>query len=168
MAYSTETDVNSEFGADNIARWGAVNTADDAAAITVNVTYAIATADALIDGLFQGGPYVIPFSPVPILVQRWSAKLAGAELYRKRGLRDDDLQGDKLTEIETEVWRQMHRFVSGSLRLPPATQKSHAGPTSPVVVGAGVYPGRRLDSQIAQSSKFNPYAPRSFPYDRDI
>ena len=90
-------------------------------------------ADAQINGLFTGGPYPLDFSPVPTLVEDWSAKLAGVELYRRRGLSDTDETGDKLTDLEKQVNSDMSWYVSGSRRL--QTELSHSSATAPVVVG---------------------------------
>lgn len=133
MSYSVQADVNSLFGEENVNRWGAVNTADDASDIATNVTNAITWADAAINGLFTDGPYPTPFSPVPTLVGHWSATLAGVYLYRKRGLQDegDDVAG-KLTALEKDVKREMGWYVSGSRRLQTVT--SHDNGTAPYVV----------------------------------
>lgn len=146
MAYSTQSNVEAIFGAENVARWGRVNTDDDSSDVATNVTNAIAWADAQIDGLFQDGPYAIPFATVPTLVAHWSALLAGVYLYRRRGMSDDDEAGNKLTEMEKDARREMAWYVSGSRRFSIATQ--HTGPTAPVVVGTprGMVPdtwGRR-------------------------
>lgn len=133
MGYSTQSNVEAVFGADNIAQWGQINPDDDANDVATAVTNAIAWADAEIDGVFTDGPYPLPFAPVPTLVQHWSAVLAGAYLYRRRGIvQDMDDEGNKVEALTKEVRHQMGWYVSGSKRL--QQDLSHDGPTSPQVV----------------------------------
>lgn len=144
MAYSTRTIMEQVAGADNIARWADLNSDGDLTVATNAINAAIEWADAQIDGAFQDGPYVIPFSNVPTLVVRWSAKLACVELYRSRGLRDDDADqvAGKLTAWEQQVERDMMMYTTGSYRLAGAAL-NHNGPTSGAPGVPGVTPRLR-------------------------
>lgn len=136
MAYSTTNDIAGCVGAGNRDIWADRDNDGSSSTITASINAAITQADAIIDGFFRDGPYVTPFSPVPQLVLKWSARLAAVELYRARGLRDtdDDVAG-KLSELEKLVWEEMDLYVSGTVRLQEAV--AHGGPTAPAVVRRG-------------------------------
>jgi len=120
MAYCTRADIEGLVGRANVATWADRDNDQDAETVDDNVTDAIATADARIDGTFQDGPYSIPFAAtVPQLVKDWSRKLAAVELYRARGFRDEgDDPAGKLGVLESDVESAMWQYVNGARRLP--------------------------------------------------
>lgn len=133
MPYCDRDDIGNAVGAANVTTWADRDANGDAETIDDVVDEAIATADAIIDGMFTDGPYEVPFSSTPQLVKVWSAKLAAVELYRGRGLQDEgDAAGGKLDVLETDVRRQMSLYASGSLRLPLSQEDQQ--PTTPQAI----------------------------------
>lgn len=125
MAYSERADIELKYGRDELAVWADPNgdgvTADVAAAIT----NAISLADNRIDDALRGGPYEVPFSPIPSTIVELSAMLAGVLLYEGRGVKDFDPETGqpqhRLHWQRTEVRQRLAGIKSGAIRLDVAT-----------------------------------------------
>lgn len=90
MPYCAQDDVQHAAGGlkklKELVDWDNDGTAD-----AVEVTAAIANADALIDS-FCAGRFSVPFNPVPSTIRRCSAELARIMLARDRNVMTDALQ----------------------------------------------------------------------------
>lgn len=130
--YAAQSDIESQFGVDNIAAWSQLDnsvTTADTARIQTSLDY----ADAKIISTFAGfGNYAIPLAPLGSdvnLVTRWAAIISGCWLYQTRGLRNTDPQGNQISQFLAEVNAEMLRYRS--------TEKLNAArrwpaPTAPV------------------------------------
>lgn len=109
MSYSAQADVqNAVGGAKKLTQIADWNNDGNIAAVVAD---AIAEADALIDS-FASKRFHVPFNPVPEIIKRMSAKLAGLILVRRRNQLSDDevhqwegIAGDKgwLYQLATGV-----------------------------------------------------------------
>ena len=98
MGYSAQADVqNAVGGAKRLAQLADWNNNGNAGEIAAVVTDAIADADSLIDS-YASKRFHVPFSPVPEVIKRTSAKLARLMLLRRRG---------QLTDDEKQEWDQI-------------------------------------------------------------
>jgi len=97
VAYSSQTDVqNAVGGAKKLAQltdWDNTGTGPNATVIAD----AIAEADSLIDS-YASKRFHVPFSPVPEIIKRMSAKLARIILVKRR---------NQLTDDEKQEWDQI-------------------------------------------------------------
>jgi phage gp36-like protein len=127
--YAAQSDLESQFGIDNIRVWSQLDNAAAAADVS-RIQQSLNYADARIISVFANfGNYVTPLAPIGAdiaLVTRWAAIIAGAWLYQSRGLRDDDPQGDHIAQLQNHVEAEMLRYRSGeklnaARRWPAAT-----------------------------------------------
>jgi len=133
--YIVQTDIESVFGADNIATWSNLDNLD-AAANTDRITSAISYAEAVVDDRFRNTRYAVPLQGdgvVLYVVKDWAAKLAGTWLYQSRGTHDDNEEGDKLTDMKDAVYDEMDTYLSGQRELNAVYSHSDI-PTSPIVI----------------------------------
>lgn len=124
--YIEKADIEAVFGADNVATWSNLDNTQ-ASADEARIAAAIAVAESAVDDCFRGGPYAIPFAPVPASVKDWSTRLAGAWLREARG------DGGKETlDLRQRVAGEMALYLSFQRRLD--AQLAAGGPTAPSVV----------------------------------
>jgi phage gp36-like protein len=106
--YASRSDLENLFGRDNIAIWSQLDN-DSTLPDPRRIGAALAYADAEIDNVFRGGPYLVPLvvSAARPTVQRWAAVIAGAWLYTNRGQRDDGGRPNQyavmLDEVKTDM-----------------------------------------------------------------
>ncbi|MBI5724604.1 MAG: DUF1320 family protein [Planctomycetes bacterium] len=133
MSYITQTDIENVFGSNNVISWSNLDN-DTTTANTTRIAEAITYAEGLIDDKFRGGPYALPFSPVPAVVKDWAAKLAGLWLYDARGHRGKTEEDaiDKYAAMKGEIENQMAEYAGGARKFSAARAASM--PNSPVVV----------------------------------
>jgi len=133
--YIVQADIESVFGDDNIATWSNLDNTD-ATANTDRITSAINYAEAVIDDRFRDSRYMVPLQGdgvVLYIVKDWAAKLAGVWLYMSRGTRDDNEQGDKLSEIKDLVFEEIDNYLSGQRKFNAVYNYSNS-PTAPTVI----------------------------------
>lgn len=127
--YAAQSDVESQFGIDNIRVWSQLDNSQTAADVS-RIQLALDYADGKIISTFMNfGNYVTPLAPIgtdAALVTRWAAVIAGAWLYQSRGLRDDDSQGDHVAQLQSQVEAEMLRYrgnekLNAARRWPAAT-----------------------------------------------
>lgn len=83
MAYSTQTDLEEQ-----ISQAELIQLTDDAGSGSVDtsaVARAVADADAEIDS-YCGGRYTMPFSPVPVIIRKFSVDMAIYNLFSRRSV----------------------------------------------------------------------------------
>jgi len=83
MAYSTQTDLEEQ-----ISQAELIELTDDAGSGSVDtsaVARAIADSDAEIDS-YCGGRYTMPFSPVPVIIRKFSVDMAIYNLFSRRSV----------------------------------------------------------------------------------
>ena len=83
MAYSTQTDLEEQ-----ISQADLIELTDDAGSDSVDtsaVARAIADADAEIDS-YCGSRYTMPFSPVPVIIRKFSVDMAIYNLFSRRSI----------------------------------------------------------------------------------
>jgi hypothetical protein len=106
--YADQGDVEDVFGVTNIATYS--NLENDATTADANrIQLALDGADDEINDFFRGGPLAVPL-PINSVTTDWAATLAGEWLYRSRGLRDDDKQGNHVTELARAARREMGMY----------------------------------------------------------
>ena len=133
--YIVQTDIESVFGADNIATWSNLDNLD-ASANTDRITSAINYAESVIDDRFRNTRYTVPLQgdgAVLYVVKDWAAKLAGIWLYQSRGTHDDNEEGDKLSDVKESVYAEMDTYLSGGREFPAIYGHSDV-PTSPIII----------------------------------
>lgn len=137
--YIEQSDVEDQFGIDNVKVWSDLENAD--VVNTARITRAISYAEDRIDDWFRGGRYAIPFvftAGVPATVIEWASLYAGAKLYRPRGLRDEDA-GERIAELVSGgevgggVDGEIREYMGNIRQLNAAPARSQ--PDAPVVVG---------------------------------
>lgn len=133
--YITQSDVEDQFGENNVAVWSQLDNTTTGAD-TTRISKAIDSAEQTVEDRFRGGPYAVPFTGGGarglVKVIEWCAKLAGVWLYENRGLRDDNEGGNKLTKIKADVFHEIAAYLSGQMRL-KADLVMAGRPTGPVV-----------------------------------
>src|ERR1700679_4333089 len=106
--YAQQSDVENQFGINNVATWSQLNNSLNIAD-PVRIQAGFNITDAYIISQFiDNGNYATPLQPLGsdvYLVTRWSAVLCGCWLYFSRGLRDvnadgHDVQGNQLAGLE--------------------------------------------------------------------
>ena len=132
MAYATQANLTAKWGSSNILKWSDL---DGTNVLDANrCAAALAWADAEINSRLTGGQYAVPLQAMDpyttLIVQDWSATLAGWWLYTSRGLLDKDEQGDKLTSQKKAVEDGLNAARSGARRL-AATRRWAPNPTGP-------------------------------------
>ncbi len=100
MAYSVRSDVEAQFGVDNVSKWADINNNESAGEITARITFAITEADDMIDSRLRNGPYVIPWAIAPQGIVSLSAMYAGVWLYSARGITDYDSDGKVADQLQ--------------------------------------------------------------------
>jgi phage gp36-like protein len=127
--YAAQSDVESQFGTDNVRVWSQLDNAVPTADVS-RIQTALDFADAKIISTFMNfGNYVTPLAPIgtdAALVTRWAAVVAGAWLYQSRGIRDDESQTDHIAGLKAAVESEMLSYRSGeklnaARRWPAAT-----------------------------------------------
>jgi phage gp36-like protein len=127
--YAQQSDVESQFGIQNIRVWSQLDNSQAFADVS-RIQQALDLADAKIISTFAGyGNYVTPLSPIgsdAAIVTHWAAVISGAWLYQSRGLRDNDAQGDHVARLAAEVEAEMLRYrsaekLNAARRWPTAT-----------------------------------------------
>jgi phage gp36-like protein len=127
--YAAQSDVEAQFGIDNVRVWSQLDNAQTAADVS-RIQQALDYADAKIISTFANfGNYVTPLAPIgtdAALVTRWAAVIAGAWLYQSRGLRDNDPQTDHIAGLKAMVEADMLRYrasekLNAARRWPAAT-----------------------------------------------
>jgi len=105
MAYCEREDLESIFGAQNIAKWADLDSSEHTGAIENRIAHAIAIADAEIDSVLVMAPYRIPLADdpdsTPALIREVSATLAGVYLYEGRGAQ----------AVSTEQGQPVHPYM---------------------------------------------------------
>ncbi len=137
MAYSTETDLNNQYGSNNIQKWADLDGDADAGKISTRIAAAIGFADDEIDSQMRGGPYPLPLvndaATTPLLITDISAKLAGVWLYESRGVQDVTPEGSPVHRLHWQRKRAydvMRELLAGRLKL----DNSNVENFSPTVV----------------------------------
>jgi len=133
--YIAKSDIESVFGADNVAAWSNLDNTD-AGANEDRIDAAIAYAEAVIDDRFRTSRYAVPLQgdgATLYVVKDWAAKLAGIWLYESRGLRDANDEGNKLRDMLRAVHADISAYLAGQRRL-RATPAEADAPTAPVVI----------------------------------
>lgn len=139
MPYSTQADIESLFGVENVKQWSNLDNAADEAD-TDRIAAAIVQADAEIDDIMRNSIYAVPLVGTQgtlTQITNISAKLAGCWLYRARGTNEVDEGGkpiDRMQAIRKEAMGKLYRYVAGAESLPAARSGSHQ-PTAPTVIG---------------------------------
>lgn len=132
--YITRADVETRFGARNVALWADVDD-DDAVAMEAKVDAAIAWAEGQINNRFRQSRYLIPFvatsGALPV-VANWATVLAGWWLYTIRGLREDDATAEALAPLKEAAEEEMAIYLANARQLPAASRSSQ--PSGPEIV----------------------------------
>ena len=118
MAYTTDAQLDLEFGASNVTTWADIDNDGNATTIANRKANAIADADAMIDAYLLDGPYEVPFTAtIPIVIQKASTLLAGYNLYMARGITDADPAKNEMKWAEDKAMKIIHMILGGKLRL---------------------------------------------------
>jgi phage gp36-like protein len=134
MAYSAQTNLESKFGVDNIAKWSDI---ENSGAVNVSrIALAIAAADEDIDDRFRATRYSLPFSPIPRKVAEWSAVLAGLWLFDSRPEFHESDKIEAFANIRDNVDSEIDDYASGKRIFKKETGvDTTIAPSAPAVVG---------------------------------
>jgi phage gp36-like protein len=119
MDYCTRADIESLFGADNVAKWADLDSDQDATKITARITKAIIYAQADLDSRLMGGPYIVPFTTAHAVITDLTARLAAIWLYKAHGTTDttSDEGKTRMTAEKAEVSKTIKELLSGQRRV---------------------------------------------------
>lgn len=84
--YCTRGDVERRWGINNVKIWADIENDGDAAKIATQISWAILSASSRINDDLSTSGYSLPFDPLPNVVRRYAAVLAGIELYNTRAI----------------------------------------------------------------------------------
>ena len=119
--YRTRAQIETQYGAAEVAKWADVDGELDSVAITARIAQAITDADAEIDGRLRGHRYVIPFATTPEIIAAISRKLAGVLLYEARGVQDWNVEtgqpSHRLEYVRRWCYDALDDIASGKIRL---------------------------------------------------
>jgi phage gp36-like protein len=127
--YAAQSDIESQFGIDNVRVWSQLDNSQTTADVS-RIQQALNFADGKIISAFANfGNYVTPLVPIgtdAVIVTRWAAVIAGAWLYQSRGLRDENAEGDHISQLQSQVEAEMLRYrgnekLNAARRWPTAT-----------------------------------------------
>jgi len=130
--YIAKSNIEDVFGIDNVAAWSDLTGAGvvDNARVTLAITY----AEGIINDSFRFGRYAIPFSPVPVVLADWCAKLAGVWLFFARPLYGKARESaEGFIDVRTMVFEEVNSYTSGRRKF-AATKGTEKGVDSPSVV----------------------------------
>ena len=134
-SYIAQSDIESCFGATNIARWSNLDNVT-VTADTARISIAIAVAEDHVENRFRDGKYLLPFvsrGGILYKVKDWCSKLAGIWLYEHRGLSDENEEGNLLEAMRKNVEKEMDKYLAGEATL--NAELAEAGSAgAPVVV----------------------------------
>jgi len=132
--YITQSDVESFFGIDNVAKWSQLDN-DTADADTDRIQSGIDWAERKVNARFSGSKYVTPFSTSSVDKQliRWMATFAGIWIYEGRGQQDDSEEGNKYSKLKQDTENEMSICIASATERLSATVVSTC-PTSAQVV----------------------------------
>lgn len=131
--YISQSDVENKFGTTNVAKWSQLDNAVEEAD-TDRIATAIAFAEELVESMFRGGRYAVPFSGTCLVLKDWCAVHAGKWLYSNRGSAAPASQSDadRFNAMAEEADAQIRAAAGGSIKLPLALANPTA--TVPVVI----------------------------------
>ncbi len=130
--YINQNDIQQIFGEDNIVKWSNLDN-DGATADTNRIQQAINWAENYTENRFRNGRYTVPFSSAPTELINIIARLAGIWLYESRGLTDENTEGNKLSDMRTDVDDEISLIMNGSRKLSISHARSDM-PDTPQVV----------------------------------
>src|SRR4051794_26623673 len=102
--YASHQDVIDEAGEKNLIRLSDLDNTRDPIKMAAVEQKAISLADDIINSMFQLAGYQLPLAPLPgftiptTLLKICAAKMTHWQLYNLKGKRDNDQEGDHLTE----------------------------------------------------------------------
>lgn len=118
-AYAARADVERIYGSVNVAKWADADNLLNAQDKDARVEWALCLATERINNRMRTGPYVVPFSTVPLEIVDLCATWAGVILYLSpRGVTDaDEAANHELSLQEKWVQTQIRRIMAGQVRL---------------------------------------------------
>ncbi|MFZ5832444.1 MAG: phage protein Gp36 family protein [Planctomycetota bacterium] len=125
MSYSTDNDLDLEFGAANITRWADLDNDGNSTKIAARKAWAHARAQTEIDSLLRESRYRLPLADAngdtPDLIAQVAAMIAGVMLYEGRGTRSIDGQQGRpvhpYTAKSFEARRILDEIRTGTRKL---------------------------------------------------
>ena len=123
--YCTRAQIEDRYGTTNVSDWADLDNDANAATIAGGITRAIDVVSDKIDDTLRRSPYRIalstPAGATPTQIVDIAANLAGAWLYKSRGVEDFDNERGvavhKLSGIEGEAMRQLNDIKTGRVPL---------------------------------------------------
>src|SRR4051812_25412113 len=119
--YASHQDVIDEMGEKNLVKLSDLDSTRDPVKMAAVEQKAISLADDLINSTFQLAGYQLPLAALPgfdlpmTLLKICAAKIAHWQLYNLKGKRDNDQEGDHLTEKMEWAVAQIQRLIDGGL-----------------------------------------------------
>ncbi len=122
MAYCTRADIETVFGAANVATWADRDETADPVAIAARIAAAITHVTDFVNSYFRGSRYNVPFAePLPAIMKNAVATLAGVWLYEGRGVEDFDpasgAPGHRLRWSKRDAEATLFAIRSGTLQV---------------------------------------------------
>jgi phage gp36-like protein/phage gp37-like protein len=139
MAYRTQTDLEEQ-----ISQTELVELTDDAGSGAVDTSAlnrAIADADAEIDS-YCGGRYAMPFSPVPVIIRKFSVDMAIYNLFARRSVLKIPEDRQKRYDNAVRFFRDLAKGLI-SLARTPRRSRPPASPRRPGRKKTGCFPWAR-------------------------
>lgn len=117
MVYCTRTDIEAEFGPDNVIKWADADNKRVDANIAIRIEWAIEKATDHINARMYNSMYVFPLTvETPGIIRRLCATFAGVYLYQSpRGIVDDDNTG--MSQIEENANEILERLARNATKL---------------------------------------------------
>lgn len=90
MAYADLDALNLVFGSTNVEQWADLDNDADETKIANRIAWALTLAEATVNDALREGPYTIPFTSVPTVIEDITCRLAGMYLYDGRRMHEED------------------------------------------------------------------------------
>jgi len=101
MAYTDTSNLYLVFGKQNIRDWADLDNTQNDYSIDARVSWAISLAEEIINAELRTGPYDIPFSVTPAIIQHLTSLRAGLLLYEGRRVATDENQDQTSSQMKS-------------------------------------------------------------------
>jgi phage gp36-like protein len=127
--YISQTDLETQYGTQNISEWSDL-TNDSASANTTRIAQAISFAETYVEARLRGSRYAVPLTS-SAYIKYICCALAAEYLYKIRGKRSVE-ENDVFDKELRQVDKMLNQIATGGHRIDSAL--SHDGPTGPAVI----------------------------------
>lgn len=135
--WTTFAEVQAEVGSRNLDKLRDLDNTRNVDSMDAVLQNAMTAADQIVNQYFTDAGYTLPLTPLPNgrplplkLIRLAAAKIVHWQLYNQKGRRDNDAEGDHLTEKYLWATDWLERLAQG--RLDAVLEEPEAGPVNQV------------------------------------